>query len=73
MKRSLDQEQLSVQCQHGHPPLEMTMHGYYALKEAGAPMTILGFECSKCYRRLYVTAEIPRPSKAILDEMDAQE
>jgi hypothetical protein len=46
--------------------------GYYALKEAGAQMTILGFECSKCHRTLYVTEEVPYgpPTPEMLQELD---
>jgi len=47
MKRSLDHEQLAISCVRGHPPVMMKTAGYYALKEAGAPKTILGFSCPR--------------------------
>lgn len=74
MNRQLDTEHVTLFCKHRHPSVEMK-GAYYALKEAGATMTILGFECPTCYRRLYMTDDdyFTRPTPEVLAEMDAQE
>jgi hypothetical protein len=56
--------------------------GFYAIKEAGAPFTILAFRCGRCHRELFVTEQVPcelfvteqvpygHPSAAMLQEID---
>jgi hypothetical protein len=44
----------------------------YALREAGAPFTILAFRCGHCHRELFVTESVPYgpPTAAMLQEID---
>lgn len=74
MRRQLDTGDLDVYCHHRHPP-EVMKGAYYSLKEAGAPRTILGYECSVCFRRLFLTDDdyFTRPTPETLAEIDAQE
>ncbi len=74
MKRSFDTDHVVISCQRGHSPLPMK-GAYYALKEAGAPRTILGFTCPRCFRTLYVTDDdaYVAPSVEVLAEIDVQE
>lgn len=67
MVRSLDQDDVHLMCSRGHPSLAARPSGYMALKEAGADLTILAYECPVCYRRLYVTAEVPVARVATVD------
>lgn len=73
MTRSLDQDQVRVTCSNRHPPKEMDPAGYMALKEAGAGLTILAYECRACFRRLYVTSEVPvsRPAGVDISSLDS--
>jgi hypothetical protein len=72
MRRSLDQEQVGVTCRNLHSPREMKPAGYMSLKEAGAGLTILAYECETCFRRLYVTSEVPlsRPAGVDISALD---
>lgn len=50
----------------------MASVGFYGLKEAGAPFTILAFRCERCRRELFVTEEVPYgpPTVEMLQEID---
>lgn len=67
MRRSLDQDHVEVVCKDRHPPATASPSGYMALKEAGAGLTILAYECKICFRRLYVTSEVPMSQPAGVD------
>jgi hypothetical protein len=72
VKRSLDHHHADVRCTNGHSGELMEPAGFYALKEAGAPFTILAFRCGRCHRELFVTEQVPygHPSAAMLQEID---
>ncbi len=70
MSRELEFGQMTIACTRGHQPELMKDAGYYALKEAGAPMTILAFACPTCHRRLFVTRELPHPDRETLNAID---
>lgn len=72
MKRSLDYDQVDVRCTRGHSGESMAPVGFYALREAGAPFTILAFRCERCRRELFVTESVPYgpPTAAMLQELD---
>jgi len=46
--------------------------GFYALRGAGAPFTILAFRCGHCHRDLFVTESVPGgpPTVEMLREID---
>ncbi len=71
MIRGLDQDDVGVSCRgsrrSAHPATDARPAGYMALKEAGAGLTILGYECPRCYRKLYVTEEPPVSQPAGVD------
>lgn len=71
MKRSLDFDQFEISCSRGHPSEPMRQQGFYALKEAGAPATILGLACPKCYRVLCLTEGPTGITAALAAEIDA--
>jgi hypothetical protein len=50
----------------------MASVGFYALREAGAPFTIIAFRCGRCQRELFVTEAVPYgpPTAAMLQEID---
>lgn len=67
MNRELDQDTVTVTCHRLHHQVVAKPSGYMALKEAGAGLTILAYECPVCFRRLYVTSECPMARPAGLD------
>lgn len=67
MTRTLEHGQMVIECAQRHAPLEMKPAGFYALKEAGAAMTIIAFKCEVCHRTLYVTEEVPQSKPAAVD------
>jgi hypothetical protein len=51
----------------------MVLGGNLSLREAGAPVTQLAYECEKCFRRVSVVdAWTPPPSPALLGALDAE-
>lgn len=52
---------------------QMKPCGNLSLREAGAKMTMLGYECKKCFRHAAVMDCWPSPSTAMLDELDKVE
>lgn len=72
MKRSLDHHHVNIRCTNGHPEELMLPVGFYALKEAGAPFTILSYRCECCRRELFVTEQVPYgpPTAEMLQELD---
>jgi hypothetical protein len=43
----------------------MELMGNYSLREAGADATRLGYECSRCFRRVMVTDGTEPPTPAV--------
>lgn len=75
MKRSLDHHHVDIRCTNGHPGESMGPAGFYALKEAGAPFTIIAFRCGRCHREVFVNragaVRAPLARDATRDRRDA--
>jgi hypothetical protein len=50
----------------------MELGGNLALRGAGSPVTQLGYECKKCYRRVMVQDAWPGPGDTIYDNDEVE-
>lgn len=64
---------LRLQCQRGHAPVDMVCLGNLSLREAGAPATVVSYECRTCWQRVAVSDREPTPTAADLAAIDSTE